>query len=259
MPPMMKKKSIPGGSKMAIVNALALLKVKWGKDEVTKQELAAAAKMKMNSTLANALTQLKKEKWIVANGKSIKITPRGMDNADQEAMKRIKIPTTNQEHHDEVRSELKGKKLAVFNALVDGRAHSKDMVRESLGMKKNSTWANMLTALKKSNIIEIVDGARFQLSDQMFPVIPRGGSAPVVGPPPPARSSTAPIMATPPPAARGESATPIVATPPPRHDDSSVSVKQEEEEAKHTFHGGNDHEDGSFSASSSQEDDESDY
>ena len=108
---------------MDILNALAAVKVKFQQNEVKKTELGGISKVKGASTIRNALKKLKDFGWIVYNDDStVSITEEGMEKADIDD---IDIPTSNEEHHDQVRSEIKKSDVAMFDALLDGLPHDK--------------------------------------------------------------------------------------------------------------------------------------
>jgi uncharacterized protein YdeI (BOF family) len=109
----------------AVLNALAALKVKFDKDQATKQEVGTMSKIKGASTLRNAWAKLKQEGWIRVDGQIVSITDQGMLMVDQEMIRQIKIPTSNKEHHDSIRAELKGNQNLLFDALLDGLPHEK--------------------------------------------------------------------------------------------------------------------------------------
>jgi CRISPR/Cas system-associated exonuclease Cas4 (RecB family) len=62
---------------------------------------------------------------------------------------------------------LKPKAAQLADLLVDGRPHAKKELTEKMGMKMNSTFANLMTDLKKAKIMEKAAGDSFQLTAYM--------------------------------------------------------------------------------------------
>lgn len=152
---------------------LACMKAKFSMDEVEKKKIGGLTKINGASTIRNALAKLKKDGIIKVNDGMLEITAKGMDEADTSAFDHIKIPTTNQEKHDIMRTELKGKQILVFDAIIDGHTKNKEELRLQLGLEKNSTWRNLLASLVKINVAEYPDKLSIRLTKDMFPVVPR--------------------------------------------------------------------------------------
>lgn len=66
---------------------------------------------------------------------------------------------------------MTNKEIELFGAIGNGRVYTKDEIVEKLGMKKNSTFRNLLAGLKKKKVIESKDSV--QLTKEMFPFEPR--------------------------------------------------------------------------------------
>jgi hypothetical protein len=119
------------------------------------------------STFANALTRLKKLNWITMSSGSIDVTDKGMAQAKITDMSSV----SNEDYHEKVKDKFKLTIRArqLFDELSDGRTRNKKEVAAAIGCKMNSTWANMLTPLKKLDIID-VDRETIKLEDDMFPL-----------------------------------------------------------------------------------------
>ena len=178
-----KKRSAGGSAPQTILNVIATLltvpavanKNKMSmKNEVPRTMVAQFATtqgVQGKSTFANALTKLKKEQQIVMQTSSmIEITRKGLASStpihDLSAQ-------TNAEYQNKVihtQHALTGNMLRLVQLLQDGQPQSKKTVCVTqLNMKLNSTWSNMLTKLKKMNIVTF-DRETIQLSDAMYPL-----------------------------------------------------------------------------------------
>lgn len=164
------KKSGGKGLKPAeqkVLDIVAGLKVKLGKDEADRKQVAASVQLG-KSTFANALTTLKHELLIVTP-QTLAITEAGLELANAES---ASIASTNEEHikntMEHYSKSLKKKSFELVEELKDGKVKKKKEVAESLGMTMNSTFANLLTSLKKLNILSF-DRETIQLHDDMFP------------------------------------------------------------------------------------------
>ena len=109
-----------------ILLALVVVRMKYDRDIVEKKDISGLTKIKGGSTIRNALKKLKDLGFIeYVNGKSVKVTDLGMESVDQSKLPQIKIPTSNQEHHDEKRSELKQSEIPLFDKLITGKTYVK--------------------------------------------------------------------------------------------------------------------------------------
>lgn len=57
------------------------------------------------------------------------------------------------------------KECQILDELADGQPHPKADVAAAIGYKLNSTFANLLTGLKKAGVIKL--GKELQLTDEM--------------------------------------------------------------------------------------------
>ncbi|CAB9501086.1 expressed unknown protein [Seminavis robusta] len=174
---MPSKTAMPPKTAMALLNCCAALKANYDQDEAEKNEVAAMAQVKGDSTKRNGFAALKKLGWVTYEGKTkVIITDKGMLNADRAVMDQFKKPTSNDEHHDKIRSGLKGTEVKLFNALIDGLTHKKDDVAKELKIDpKKSTWRNVMASLVKKNIAEYPSRQEIRLTKKMFPVVKRPG------------------------------------------------------------------------------------
>lgn len=138
-----------------------------GKEEAPRKQVFSMANLG-KSTFANALTTLKNG-YLIVTPQTLTITELGMKHADPEAMQGT-IAMTNEEHQANVKEhfKLKAKARALIDALADGKAHDTNKTAAKIGMKINSTFANLKTDLKKKSII-VFDRTTIQLHDDMFP------------------------------------------------------------------------------------------
>lgn len=149
-----------------VLDIVAGLKLSLGKDEAPRKQVFASANIG-KSTFANALTTLKVD-LLVVTPTTLAITDAGLELADAEG---VKIATTNEEHIKntmEHHKQLKDKAHMLVEELKDGLVKSKKETAENIGMKINSTFSNLMTQLKKLNII-VFDAKTIQLHDDMFP------------------------------------------------------------------------------------------
>ena len=71
-------------------------------------------------------------------------------------------------HHRHPKHKLKAKAIELMDFLADGNQHENKQVADGLGMKMNSTFANLKTSLKKVGVIKF-DGKQMWMTDDMFP------------------------------------------------------------------------------------------
>ena len=160
------------GAVLTILNKAAALKTALGQDSLERKKLPALTGIHGKSTIANALTKLKNEGWMLVTPDSVTITGSGMNAADPTAVGTIMedIPTTNAAYHKSVKEQykLKPKAIELFDCIQDGKVYEKEKVAEKIGMKMNSTFANLMTSLKKHGVIEY-DTKTVRLTDAMMP------------------------------------------------------------------------------------------
>jgi len=167
-----KHKVADGGSgaHMKILNAAVTMKQTLNKD-LTKQLIPAMTGIQGASTIRNALAKLKKLDYIEPEVKeAIVPTDKGVKNADVSDVNIGTMPSSNEDYHEKVKEHFKLKEMArnVFDLIADGRIYTKDQMASALGLKKNSTFRNLLADLKKKGIVE-ARGDSLQLTEAMFP------------------------------------------------------------------------------------------
>ena len=138
-----------------------------GKQEAPRKQVFSMASMG-KSTFANALTTLKNG-FLDVTPNTLSITDMGMKHADPDAVKGS-VTMTNEDHHEKIKEhfKLKPNARALIDALADGQVKDKKEVVAKIGMKMNSTFANMQTDLKNKAII-VFSPTTIQLHDDMFP------------------------------------------------------------------------------------------
>lgn len=153
-----------------ILNVTATLAHVSGSKDVPRDKMIAFAKCEGvmgKSTIANALTKLKKAGLIIMNPGIITITDEGMDQADVNSDMNY---ASNEEYHKVIKKKMKlnARACKLFDELADGKVRNKKEVAAAIGTKMNSTWANMLTPLKKLRVIEF-EKETINLTNDMFP------------------------------------------------------------------------------------------
>jgi len=150
-----------------VLQALALLQQSTGNVEVCKKKVAGAAQI-TSSTFPPLITRMVK-KGVIEYGSgsgTIKITEKGLamvgDLPD--------MPTSNEEHHEEIKKKLKGKGRLIFEYLADGKAHKKEDVMDAVDCTNPKTFAPLLSReLKKPGYIHYPEKGKVQLTDDCFP------------------------------------------------------------------------------------------
>ena len=155
---------------LKVLNVAAAISVKLGTADVPRQQVVMLAGIKAKSTFANALTKLKNADFITFTSQSITVTEKGKDAADVDAAN-VSIPATNADLHDSIKEQykLKAKQIALFDHLADGGTYNKKEVQAALEINASSTWANLMTSLKKFGIVEY-DRVTIKFTDDMFKV-----------------------------------------------------------------------------------------
>jgi hypothetical protein len=166
-----------GGAHQKILNTAAAMKTRFGKERIERTKITPLTGIHGKSTIANALTKLKNLQWMDVTKEDITITDLGLENSDASAVDDFNVPTTNKEYIDSIVEQYKLKPAkAVANAideLMDGCTYSKKELAKKMGAEMNSTFANLMTNLKKAGITEYVGKADVRLHDSMFQFSPR--------------------------------------------------------------------------------------
>lgn len=168
---------VVGKAGMTILNKVASLKLGAHQDEVERSQLHALTGIAGKSTIANALTKLKNAAWMKVTPKTVIITEEGLAAADEDVMEQMLMdtPQTNEDHRQAVAKtfgNIKPRGMELVDFIGDGRKYGKAKVAVAIGCKMNSTFANILTPLKKAKMIEF-DKSHVWLTDEMFPFEPR--------------------------------------------------------------------------------------
>jgi len=97
---------------------------------------------------------------------TITITDKGIEKAETIDMSHA----SNEEYHAKIKVQFKlsARACQLFDELVDGRSRNKKEMSSIVGCKTYSSWANMLTPLKKLKIVDY-DKQTIKLTDDMFP------------------------------------------------------------------------------------------
>lgn len=163
-----------GGAAMTLLNTVAGLKHALSQLSVERIKLPSLTGIQGKSTIANALTKLKNQGFMIVERDFVSVTDAGMQAADPEAMAQAaaNVPTSNAAQRELVAKQYKLKAKAVMEYMADGKTYIKTEVAAEVGCKMNSTFANLLTGLKKAGTIEF-DRTTMQLTDAMFPFEPR--------------------------------------------------------------------------------------
>jgi len=160
-----------GPAATTLLNVLAVLVVgSPNNDSIKKSKLQLMAEIKGKSTFANAQTKLKNAGFILVEKDTVFITSSGMGAATIDAAN-INIPATNAALHDATKEKhkLNAKQIALFDHLANGGTYNKKEVQVALGINASSTWANLMTSLKKLEIVEY-DRETIRLTDAMFEI-----------------------------------------------------------------------------------------
>jgi hypothetical protein len=158
--------SAGGSGAQKIVSALALLKKVHQLEEAPKVRVAKMAGIP-NATLPSLLSRLKSKGCIeygVVSG-TIKVTDKGMaEMVDPN----LHFPSSNAEHHETIKAQMKGKARQVFEILMDGEIHDKQDIMEAIDCMNPTTFAPMMSRELK-NFIHYPSKGLVQLHPDCFP------------------------------------------------------------------------------------------
>ncbi len=149
----------------------AVLTKKFGTKDVSQKKVTMLCGITGAYTFANALTKLKREGAVIFTGQSIVVTSRGMDMASTN-ITGISIPTSNTELQESLTDQYKlsEKSRMLIDELSDGLVHKKADATAAIECAMNSTFANMMSKLKKLGIIKFNCHTTMKLTDAMFEV-----------------------------------------------------------------------------------------
>jgi hypothetical protein len=149
---------------------------------IERKKLSVLTGIAGKSTIANALTKLKNVGWLDVTPQTVSITTAGEAAADTDAVQQAlrDAPCTNEAHRTIVADsfQLKPRVREIIKVLGDGRSYTKEHVATAIACPLNSTFANMITALKKAGMVQVVGTGKdglLTLTDDMFPFEPRVG------------------------------------------------------------------------------------
>jgi DNA-binding CsgD family transcriptional regulator len=168
MAPKEKRVIGKGGAAMKVLNAAAKWKVERNKD-LPRRKVPFLTGINGSSTIRNAFAALKDELLIEVTKESVVVTDRGMELADLDAVDLSSAPSTNTEYLESRKVKLTARECAVVDTIADGLVHTKNEIAERLNMKRNSTFRNLMAALKKKDIVEYKDNDSIQLHEDMTP------------------------------------------------------------------------------------------
>ncbi|CAB9507118.1 expressed unknown protein [Seminavis robusta] len=155
-----------------VLNALAALIQQTGKEEIPKPRVATTAQIS-KATFPSLLSRMKKKGLIdygSSNGTLI-LTETGSEKADP-----LDVAGSDEEHHEKIKQELKGKARAIFEFLSDGEIKDKQEVMEAVECTNPKTFAPLLSReLKKKGYICYPSKGKVQLTKECFPISRRGG------------------------------------------------------------------------------------
>ena len=156
---------------MKVLNAAAKWKVHF-KEDIPRDKVSIVTKINGASTIRNAFAALKKDLLVeVTKDNTVVVTEKGMELADLDAVDLSSTPSTNKEYIESQKTAMKltNRECEVVDIIVDGLVHTKDEIAESLQMEKNSTFRNLMAALKKKGFIIYVGADSIQLHEDMKP------------------------------------------------------------------------------------------
>lgn len=156
---------------MKVLNAAAKWKVHF-KTDIPRDKVSIITKIYGASTIRNAFAALKKDLLVeVTMDNTVVVTKKGLELADLNAVDLSNTPSTNEEYLESQKKAMKltDRECEVIDAIADGLIHTKDEIAESLKMKKNSTFRNLMAALKKKGFIVYTGADSVQLHEDMTP------------------------------------------------------------------------------------------
>ena len=152
--------------KKKICSVLANLKLVHGKEEVDKKEVCKLAGIPV-ATAPSLLCRMTKE-GLIMKGKTtgyIAVTDKGLKIADPGDM-----PTSNEEFHEQIKKELKGKARQIFEILLDRKVHKKEDIMKAINCTNKATFDPLLSrAFAKNKYVIYPSKGTVQLSDKCFP------------------------------------------------------------------------------------------
>lgn len=157
-------------SESRILSVLFIKHQVYDEEESCKKEIAASAKVSM-TTFAPLVSRMKKKGLIESGsgGGRIKLTKQGMDLAATVADPKDMV-TTNEEVHEQIKQELKGKARKIFVYIADGEEYEKTDVMDAVDCTNPNTFGPLLSRdLKKPGYIEYPSKTTIRLTAKCFP------------------------------------------------------------------------------------------
>lgn len=88
-----------------------------------------------------------------------------------QAPKDVLMPTSNEEHQQELLKKLKGKPKEIIQILMDGATHRKQNIMQAINYLNPNTFAPLLSReLKKPGYITNVGKDSMKLSKECYPM-----------------------------------------------------------------------------------------
>ena len=154
------------GGKKRVCSALASLKITHGIEEVDKKRICKMANIS-EATAPSLFSRMVKENLIRYGTapNTIAITDAGMEIAEP-----CDVITSNEEYHEQIKKELKGKAVQIFEILQDRQIHKKADIMKAINCTNKNTFAPLLSrAFAKNGYIQYPSRDTVQLSDTCFP------------------------------------------------------------------------------------------
>ena len=136
-------------------------------EEAPKERVAVMAKIS-DATFPSMVSRMVK-KGLIKYGEypgTLVLTEEGMALAEPSD----DIATSNEEVHEGIKKDLKGKPRQIFEILADGKVHNKEDIMKQINCTNKATFAPLLSReLKKKGLIQYPSKGTVQLSDMCFP------------------------------------------------------------------------------------------
>lgn len=149
-----------------VLGALIYLRDVKGLEEAPKESVLVMSKVSKATFPSLISRMVKKELIEYGSTKSyLMITALGEGQAEP-----LDLPTSDEEHHEEIKKELKGKALQIFEILADGKVHKKFDIMGAIDCKNPSTFAPLVSRnFAKKGYIKYPSKDTMQLTDECFP------------------------------------------------------------------------------------------
>ncbi len=156
----------PTGVQNILNSALFFEQSSGGNYNIPRKRILTMSGVKAN-TFVVTLSNMKKKGLIEYNKDTVRLTKAG--RAKAELVTNLPIMDNASAQKDiKIRFEIRGKPAELFDQLVDGGIHKREILVSGLGLKSKNSAAVMLSRLKKIGIIEY-DKTTIKLTDICFP------------------------------------------------------------------------------------------